>query len=159
MSVQYLNTTIVILFAHFIYTYTCTCITYVFAFLPFGSASWPFLLLNIRLAASLSYRYKKFKKIISIITRQLQAIPNLLTLLCFFENIWHFLIILYWVSPYQLLLTLGQYTWCHQQRNAYWGWSIPGLGCKKDFRGLPVGSSPVRGLIVCVHVGGYILLH
>ena len=95
----------------------------------------------------------------TIKSSQLQGISHLLTLLCFFENIWHLLIFLYWVSPYQLLLTLGKCTWCHPQRNAYWGWSIPGLGCKKDFRSLPVGSSPMGGLIVCVHVGGFILLH
>lgn len=86
------------------------------------------------------------------------------SLFCVFENIWLLLIFLYWVSPYQLLLTLGQCAWCHPQRkfllmHTGWGWSIPGLGCKKDFRGLPVGYSPLGGLIVCVHVVGFILLH
>ena len=85
--------------------------------------------------------------------------PQLAHSFVFFENIWHFLIFLYRESPYQLLLTLGQCAWCHPQRNAYWGWSIPGLGCKKDFRSLPVGSSPTGGLKVCVHVGEFILLH
>ena len=47
--------------------------------------------------------------------------PPTCSLFCvFFENIWHLLIFLYRVSPYQLLLTPGQCAWCHPQRNAYW---------------------------------------